>query len=209
AQQVIAEVRPTGREPLVIPRDDDELELGLRVDLLPRALKSWLAHHRPLLERWSSMMGGLRVRQRCPADLLDFSFAWGELCLLHGTDIPKALQIYPIALCAQWYAWLWCLTAPSLTSHLAVLDDSSADDEQRSRARRTVQAALREEEARFLLAQPREDFRSLSPSAREQQMHAGYAIVRRYMSDAAAERTIKTILAKPSALAASPLLAAR
>lgn len=197
AKQVIAEVRPTSRAAPEIPRNDDEIELGLRVDLLPRALKSWLCHHRPLLERWSGMIGGMRVRQRCPAELLDFSFAWGELCLLHGIDVPKALQVYPIALCAQWYAWLACLESPSLKPDLAVLGEGSADEERRTRAQRAVRAALRYEEDRFMLAQPREDFRTLRPSAREQQMHSGHAAVRRYMSDAAAEQTIKTILSKP------------
>jgi hypothetical protein len=40
-------------------------------------------------------------------------------------------------------------------------------------------------------------------------MHAGYAVLRRAMSDAAAEHTIKAILAKPSWASLSPLAAAR
>ena len=198
ARHVIAEIRPTARDGLDIAADDDELELGLRVDLMPRALKSWLAHHRPLLDRWSAMIGGMRVRQRCPSELLGFSFAWGELCLTHAGDIPKALQVYPIALAAQWYAWLACLAAPSLRRHLAILEDGRIDEAERARSQAAVQAAIRNEEAQFLLAQPREDFRCLSPSARQQQIHAGHAILRRCLSDAAAERTIKTILGKPS-----------
>jgi hypothetical protein len=209
AAQVIDEVRPTAREGLDIPRDDDGVELPLRVDLLPRALKSWLCHHRPLLERWAGMIGGMRVRQRCPAELLDFSFAWGELCLQHGVNIPKALQIYPVSLCAQWYAWLACVQSPQLQHDLARLDDERADEGVRFRARAKVRAAIQEEEARFLLMQPREDFRFLSPSARQQQMHAGHAAVKRYMSEAATEHTIKTILAKPSWLSLPPLLALR
>jgi hypothetical protein len=209
AHHVVAELRPTGREPLDIPRNDDEVDLALRVDLLPRALKSWLAHHRPLLDRWGVMLGDMPVRQRCPTELLDFSFAWGELCLLHGADIPKALQVYPIALCAQWYAWLACLAAPSLRKDIAVLESAGADDELRKRSQQAMQQAIREEEERFLLAQPREDLRTLSASARQQQMHAGYAVLRRAMSDAAAEYTIKAILAKPSLAPLSPLAAAR
>lgn len=208
AHHVVEEIRPTSRGAADIPRDDDELELGLRVNLLPRALKSWLAHHRPLLERWSGIIGNLRVRQRCPTELLDLSFAWGELCLLHGADIPKALQVYPIALCAQWYGWLACLEAPALKVELAVLEDSRSSEAERRRAQQAVQQAIRCEEARFLLAQPREDFRLLSPAARRQQIQAGHAVLRRYMADAAAEQTIKTILEKPSWLSLSPLLAA-
>ena len=209
AQHVVAELRPTGREPLDIPRNDEEVELAVRVDLLPRALKSWLAHHRPLLERWGAMIGEMRVRQRCPTELLDFSFAWGELCVLHDADVPKALQIYPIALCGQWYAWLSCLSAPSLRRDIAVLESADADEELRKRSQHAMQQAIREEEERFLLAQPREDLRALSASARQQQMRAGYAVLKRAMSDAAAEYTIKTILSKSSLPSLSPLAAAQ
>lgn len=204
AARAVAEARPTARGGWDIPPDDDELELALRVDLMPHALRAWLAHHRPVLERWSGMIGAMRVRQRCTTELLDFSFAWGELCLTHAVDIPKALQVYPLALCAQWYAWLACLEAPALKADLALLERADIDAAQRKRAQLAVQSAIREEEARFLLAQPREDLRSLSPSARQQQMHAGHSTLRRYMADAAAEHTIKTILAKPSWLSLSP-----
>ncbi len=204
AARAVAEARPTARGARDIPPDDEELELALRVDLLPHALRAWLAHHRPVLERWSGMIGAMRVRQRCATELLDFSFAWGELCLRHAVDIPKALQIYPLALCAQWYAWLTCLEVPALRVDLALLESADSDSAQCKRAQLVVQSAIRDEEARFLLAQPREDLRSLSWSARRQQMHAGHATVRRYMADAAAEHAIKTILAKPSWLALSP-----
>lgn len=204
AGRVVVEVRPTALQPLDIPRDDPEIELGLRVDLLPRALKLWLAQHRPLLERWSCMIGAMRVRQRCATELLDFSYAWGELCLLHGVTIPKSLQVYPIALCAQWYGWLACLDDPALRDELALLERAGAHDPRRERAQQVVTSAIRREEERFMLAQPREDFRSLSRSAREQQMNAGHAAVRRYMAEAASEHTIKSILTRPSWLSVAP-----
>jgi len=205
ARQVVYQVRPSGREAYAIPADDDEIDLILRVDLLPRALEAWLTHHRPLLARRGMILGNTRLRQRCPGELLDFAYAWGEVALIHAVDIPQALQIYPIVLCAKWYAWLACLGSAALQADLAVLDAPRADEDARSRARRALSDATREEEARFLLAQPREDFRALSPSAREQQMNAGYAVLRRCMSDAATRHTVKNILASPSWLAFAPL----
>jgi hypothetical protein len=198
AKHVVRELRPSARAVPAVPADDDEIELVLRVDLLPRALTAWLTHHRPLLERWSAIVGGMRVRQRCATELIDFAFAWGELCLEHNIDVPKALQVYPIALSARWYAWVTCLGSPSLQRELAVLDRQSSPEGAKQRARDLVSQAIREEEARFLLAQPREDFRMLSASAREQQMYAGHAAIRRYMSAAATSHTMKDILSSPA-----------
>ncbi|HEY9447479.1 MAG TPA: hypothetical protein VIQ62_10435 [Burkholderiales bacterium] len=206
AKEVVHEVRPSGSEALAIPVDDDEIDLILRVDLLPRALEAWLAHHRPLLKRWGAIVGRIPVRQRCPTELLDFAHAWGELALMHAVDIPKALQVYPLVLCAKWYAWLACLSAPALQADLAVLDAPRAAEDARSRARRALSDAIGEEEARFLLTQPREDFRALSSSAREQQMKAGHAALRRWMSDAATEHTVRNILTSPSWLALTPVI---
>ena len=206
ARQAVCQVRPSGRNALVIPADDDEIDPILRVDLLPRALQSWLAHHRPLLARPGAIVGNMRVRQRCPTELLDFAYCWGECALVHAVDIPKALQVYPIALCAKWYAWLVCLSAPALQAHLAVLDEPRSDEQARSRARCALSDAIRKEEACFLLTQPREDFHALSPSAREQQMNAGHAILRRCMKDAATRHTVKTILASPSWAAFAPAM---
>lgn len=196
ARHVILEIRPTGRQAADIPKDRYDIELGFRVDLLPRALKAWLSHHRPLLREWADRIGAMRVRQHAATDLLNFSFNWGELCLYHGVDIPQGLQIYPLALCAKWFSWLICSKAPPLQSALAMLGTSGADEAERRRAEKVVTDAIHEEEVRFILAQPREDFRSLSPSAREQQMNAGFATVRRCMSDAATEYTVEEIMTR-------------
>ncbi len=196
ARHAILEARPTGREAADIPKDRDDIELSFRVDLLPRALKAWLCHHRPVLRDWGAQVGQMRVRQHCATDLLKFSFFWGEFCLQDAVDIPLGLQLYPLALCAKWFAWLTCSKAPHLQSALAMLGASGVDEARRSRAEKTVVDAIHEEEARFILAQPREDFRSYTPSAREQQMKAGYAIVKRCMTDAATECTVKEILTR-------------
>jgi hypothetical protein len=137
------------------------------------------------------------VRQRAATDLIRFAFRWGELCLLHATDIPLALQIYPIALCSKWYAWAVAMNRNELKPAFAVLHRHDATADQTESAEKIVDRALHEEEARFILAQPREDFRALSTSAKEQQMRAGYAILRRHMEDASSEDTIRHILAKP------------
>lgn len=196
ARHAILEIRPTAQEAVDIPKDRDDIELSFRVDLLPRALKAWLSHHRPLLADWGERIGQIQVRQHAATDLLDFSFRWGEVCLYHAVDIPKALQIYPVALCAKWFAWLACSRAPHLRASLVTLGTSNAAEADRRRAEKLLTAAIHEEEARFILAQPREDFRSHSPSAREQQVNAGYAIVRRCMSDAATESTVKEIMTR-------------
>ena len=167
ARHVILEIRPTGREAADIPKDRDDIELSFRVDLLPRALKAWFSHHRPLQRDWADRVGQMRVRQHCATDLLKFSFCWGEFCLHDAVDIPLGLQLFPLALCAKWFAWLTCSKAPRLQSALAVLAASRADEARRRRAEKAVTDAIHDEEMRFILAQPREDFRSFSPSARE------------------------------------------
>jgi hypothetical protein len=165
------------------------------VELLPATLKSWLEHHRPHLERWADMIGELRVQQRGATGLLAFAAAWGEFTLAHGAEIPRGLQVYPGALCARWYAWQRCARS-SLPPHEAAADRSPP----------ALHAAIREAEERFLLGQPREDFRALSPSAREQQMRAGHTAVRRCMLDTAARQAARP--ARGSWLSFVPLAAA-
>ena len=206
ARHAILEIRPTAREAVDIPQDRDDIELSFRVDLLPRALKAWLSHHRPLLRDWGECIGQIPVRQHAATDLLNFSYRWGEVCLDCTVDIPKPLQIYPVALCAKWFAWITCSRAPDLQRALVLLGASSAADGRRKRAEKLVTDTIRDEEARFILAQPREDFRSHSPSAREQHINAGYAIVRRAMSDAASESTVKEIMTRTFWPALSPAM---
>lgn len=196
ARQALLEIRPTARESASIPPDRDDIELSYRIDLLPRALKSWLAHHRPLLRAWGERIGQMEVRQHCGTELLNFSFRWGEACLDCAAEIPKPLQLYPIALGAKWFAWIACSRMPRLKEAFAALHAKTSSEDQRRRASGAISEALHEEEARFILAQPREDFRSHSPSAREQHIHAGYALVRRWMSEAATRSTVRDIMSR-------------
>lgn len=182
AEWTVAELAPTGR-PVAIPEDDLDVDLVWRVELLPQTLRAWLEHHRPQLDRWAGMIGQLRVRQRCTTDLLAFAHAWGEFTLAHGADIPRGLQVYPVALCARWYAWQRCARASTL--------QIVGHDMPTARESTGLHAAVREAEEYFLLGQPREDFRALSPSAREQQMRAGHTAVRRCMLDTAARHTLR------------------
>ncbi len=197
ARQVIGELRPTGRNRSEIPADEDDITLGMRVDLVPRALEAWLVHHRPLLSAAGREVGKRPVRQRSTTDLIRFAFRWGELCLFHAIDIPQALQIYPIALCSKWYGWAAATARVDLEAAFTTLHSGTATRDDAAAAERLIDQALHEEEARFILTQPREDFRALSVSAREQQMRAGYAILRHFMKEAESESTIKHILAKP------------
>lgn len=206
ARHAILEIRPSARQAFDIPKDRDDIELSFRVDLLPRALRAWLSHHRPLLMEWGERIGQMQVRQHAATDLLNFSFHWGEVCLYHAVDIPKALQIYPVALCAKWFAWLACSRAPHLQPALSTLGASGVAEAERRRAEKRVTDAIHEEEARFILAQPRADFRSHSASAREQQVHAGFAVVRRCMSDAATQSTVKQIMTRTFWPALSPAM---
>jgi hypothetical protein len=209
ARDVIEEVRPSARLGLEIPDDDDQVRLVWRVDVLPRALKSWIAQQRPALVHWGANCGSLRVRQRCPAELLEFSLVWGELCVRQAGNIPNPLRVYPIALCAHWYARVACLNAPEHAADFQVLEAGDAGESQRRRAAAALEDAIRRQEARFLGLQPTEDLRLLCVSAREQQMQAGHALLRRYMQEAATQHTIRTMLARPSWLALAPALAAR
>lgn len=112
AEQAIAEMRPTAREPLAIASDDPDLHLSVRIELLPRALVAWLEQQRPRLKALADRLALMRVRQRAQCDLLTFAFVWGEACVSHPADIPEALQIYPLVLCGKWYGWNACRDAP-------------------------------------------------------------------------------------------------
>ena len=198
AEWTVDEIAPTGRA-VAIPEDDAEIDLIWRVELLPQTLRAWLEHHRPQFERWAGMIAQLRVRQRCLTELLAFAHAWGEFTIAHGVDIPRGLQVYPIALCARWYAWQRCArdSALQIVGHGMPTNRDAA----------ALHAAIREAEEYFLLGQPREDFRALSPSAREQQMRAGHTAVRRCMLDTAARHGLRP--APRTWLTIAPLAAAR
>ena len=206
ARQAVLDIRPTARERAAIAPDRDDIDLSYRVDLLPRALKSWLAHHRPLLRTWGERIGEMTVRQHAGVDLLNFSFCWGEACLDCPAEIPKPLQLYPIALSAKWFAWVTCARIPRLEGAFAVLRAERSREEERQRADRLITDALQEEEVRFILAQPCEDFRTHSVSAREQHIHAGFAMVRRWMSEAASRSTVRDIMSRGIAPALSPAI---
>jgi hypothetical protein len=205
-RHAILEIRPTARDAVEIAKDRDDIEMSFRVDLLPRALKAWLSHHRPLLREWGERIGEMPVRQHAPTDLLNFSFLWGEVCLDCAVEIPKPLQIYPVALCAKWFAWIACSRAPHVQRALTLLGTAGAAEAAKERAEKLVADTIRDEEARFILAQPREDFRSHSASAREQHINAGYAMVRRCISNAATESTVKDIMTRTFWPAISPAM---
>jgi len=204
ARQVVLQIRPTAQESAAIPPDREDIELNYRIDLLPRALRSWLAHHRPLLRTWGERIAAMEVRQHATTDLLDFSFTWGEACLDCPAEIPKPLQLYPIVLSAKWFAWIACSRTLRLQGAFTVLRNERSAEQDRKRASALISEAMLEEEARFILAQPREDFRSHSPSAREQHIHAGYALVRRWMDEAATRSTVRDIMSRGVLPALSP-----
>jgi hypothetical protein len=206
ARHVVLDVKPAARNAAEFAPDREDIDLSFRVDLLPRALQSWLAHHRPLLRHWGERIGQMTVRQHAPTDLLAFSYAWGEACLECAVEIPRPLQVYPIALSAKWYGWIACTRIPRLQNAFAELRSDASSEEERGRARGAIAEAIQEEEARFLLAQPREDFRGHSASAREQHIHAGYALVRRWMSEAATRSTVREIVGRNAWTGLSPAL---
>jgi hypothetical protein len=171
----------------------------VRVELLPRTLVIWLEHQRPRFTGLADRMAALRVRQRSQCDLLTFAFLWGEACVSHPADIPEALQIYPLALCAKWYAWNAC----------GEVARASAVTEPRLLAQRKQPAAAvaldptLDCQLALLRAQPREDVAALSVPARERQMEAGYALVRQHMRDAASSQPVCDFISKPAWSAAA------
>jgi len=191
ARQAMLEVRPTARDRLAISADDDTLELNLRVDLLPRALVVWLEQQRPRLAGISDRIAELRVRQHSQCDLLHFAFLWGEACVLHPTDIPEALQVYPIALCAKWYAW-------NASVDMATLARGHTDGEEQAAGRVIALDPMRDHQLAFLRTQPREDLVTLSESVRERQCAAGYALVRQHLQDAVSAQPISKFFSKPA-----------
>jgi len=194
AAYAVLEVRPTARERLPIADNDEAVPLTQRVDLFPRALPEWLRHHRPYLLPYAKRIAELRVRQHCVTDLMRFSFLWGELCAHHSASIPKPLQIYPVAACTQWLARVSPLHAGKAAGASVMSGLAPAAE----RLQRSVPTSVRpdEEATRFILAQPRDDLRLLSASAREQQMRAGHALLRRPMEDAASRPGVGVLCAR-------------
>lgn len=206
ARHAILETRPTAEAAAVIAPDREDIDFSFRIDLLPRALESWLAHHRPLLRRWAERLAELDVRQHAATDLLRFSYCWGQACLECAVEIPKSLQLYPVVLGAKWFAWVTTARMPRLQPAYALLHSEAVTDEERKRAHRAISDAMDEEEARFILAQPREDFRSHSASAREQHIHAGYALLRKWIGEAATRCTVRDIMSRSVWSALSPAM---
>lgn len=199
ARQVIEQVRPTARAGRTVPADIEDVDLSLRIDLLPRALSAWLGHNAARCLTGAGELHRIHIRQQATTDLLDFAFMWSELWMQREADIPRPLQIYPVVLCARWYAWATCARMSHLHDAIALIE--GPDGIARRSAAATVQEALRAEEAAFLLTQPREEFRLLSAAAREEQIRTGAAMLRRHLATAARERTVCAILAGPGSLA--------
>ena len=194
ARHAVDEIRPSARDRHAIPADDQGLHTSVRVELLPRALVIWLEHQRPRMGGLADRMAAMRVRQHSQCDLLNFAFAWGEACISHPTDIPEALQLYPLAVCAKWYGWNACagamdafpISERGLTGHRKVPTARLALD------------PTAEHQQMLLRAQPREDAAALSVAARERQIEAGYALLRPHIRDAAASQPICSFISKPA-----------
>lgn len=193
ARHAIDEIRPSARDRYAIPANDPGLHLSVRVELLPRALVIWLEHQRPRLGGLADRMAALRVRQHSQCDLLNFAFAWGEACVSQPTDIPEAVQIYPLALCANWFGWNACTGAlPLPPAH-----DTGTSAQKAATLPLATDPTL-EHQQTLLRAQPREDIASLSAPVRERQMEAGYAVLRQHLRDAAASQPICNFISKPA-----------
>lgn len=191
AKHAVLEIRPSARERLHIPPDDQGLHMSVRVELLPRTLMIWLEHQRPRLNGLADRIAASRVRQRSQCDLLNFAFLWGEACVSHPADIPEALQIYPLALCARWYGWNMSTLLQSASEPPALTQRKAPEHDRASDPTLDDQHAL-------LRAQPREDVAALSLPVRERQMAAGYSLLRQHMQDAAASQPICHFISKPA-----------
>lgn len=200
ARQAMLEIRPTAKDRLAISADDETLELTLRVDLLSRALVVWVEQQRPRLAGVSDRISELRVRQHSQCDLLRFAFLWGEACVLHPTDIPESLQIYPVALCARWYAW-------NASVDMATLARGHTDGEERAAGRVVPLDPMRHHQLAFLRTQPREDLVMMSEAVRERQITAGCSLVRPHLQDAASAQPIGKFFSRPAWSGSRPGLA--
>lgn len=193
ARHAVDEIRPTAREPLAMPPDDQGLHASVRVELLPRALALWLERQRPRFDGLVDRIAAIRVRQHSQCDLLGFAFQWGEACVARPTEIPEALQIYPLALCAKWYGWNACgLEARAPVSGPGLLAQRKFEP-----AASIADPTLGHQLA-LLRAQPREDVAAMSVPMRERQMAAGYALLGAHMREAAAAQPICRFIAKPA-----------
>jgi len=194
ARHAIDEIRPSARDRYAVPADDQGLHMSVRVELLPRALVIWLEHQRPRMGGLADRMAATRVRQHSQCDLLSFAFVWGEACISHPTDIPEALQIYPLALCAKWYGWNACVGAMPA---FPVTQARTPGQRKLPAAGLALDPTLEHQHA-LLRAQPREDVAALSVAVRERQTEAGYALLRQHMQDAAASQPICNFISKPA-----------
>lgn len=185
ARHVIDEIKPSGRDGGTVAGDDDSLHLSLRVELLPRALMTWVEQQRPRLAGLAERMAGVQVRQHSQCDALNFAFLWGEACITHPTQIPEMIQAYPLALCAKWYAWN--AAAQLVAGHLSLAPSLMRDG--RLPLPPLLADPTLEYQRTLLRAQPREDLASLPAAIRERQVDAGYALLRPYLEQAAAAST--------------------
>jgi hypothetical protein len=197
ARHAIDEIRPSARDRHAIPIDDQGLHMSVRVDLLPRALVIWLERQRPRMGGLADRMAAMRMRQHSQCDLLNFAFAWGEACISHPTDIPEALQLYPLVLCATWYGWnAYAGAVPAVP----VIQRRLPGQQKAPSAGLVVDPTLEHQQV-LLRAQPREDVAAVSVAVRERQMEAGYALLRPHIQDAAASQPICSFISKPAWIA--------
>jgi hypothetical protein len=180
AAHSVLEVRPSARDRRCLSHAEDGVRLAHRADLLPAALFAWLKHHRPLLAAKNRDIGDCVVNRHAATSLMRFAFRWGELSVLHAAALPQPLQIYPVVLCA--------LRAAQLSDERGIT----------CAGRALGLAEPADRETGFILAQPREDYRLLSPSAREQQLNAGYVLLKRHLEEAAARPSAADFCARTS-----------
>ncbi|MGE5465679.1 MAG: hypothetical protein ACM3RQ_00735 [Methanocella sp.] len=193
AKQSIDEIRPSARDRYAIPANDQGLHLSIRVELLPRALTAWM-ERRPRFGRLGERIATFHIRQHSQCDLLKFAFAWGEACIAHPAEIPEALQIYPLVLCAKWYGWNACAdTAP----HTSYTVGGPIAQCRRPACAAAMDPTLQHQQT-LLRAQPREDVAALSAAVRERQLEAGYTLLRQHMQEAAASQPICHFISKPA-----------
>jgi hypothetical protein len=197
ARQAIDEIRPSARDRYAIPADDQGLHMSVRVELLPRALVIWLEHQRPRMGGLADRMAAMRMRQHSQCDLLNFAFVWGEACISHPTDIPEALQLYPLALCAKWYGWNACAGAMPA---FPVIQRRLLGQQKVPTAVLALDPTVEHQQI-LLRAQPREDVAAVSVAVRERQMEAGYALLRPHINDAAASQPMCSFISKPAWIA--------
>lgn len=194
ARHALEDIRPSARARRATPVDDESVHLSLRIELLPHALGHWIEQQRPRLAPVAAALAGRRVRQHAPCDLLDFAFLWGEACVRHPNEIPEPLQVYPLALCAKWYAWNG--VAQFVTGYLQEAAGGSPRPRLAAPGGLDPTAELQRE---LLRAQPREDLAEATPAARDRHIEAGYVHLRAALAEAAAARPVHHFIARTGA----------